>query len=257
MPGYLSLVMNICVIPARGGSKRIPRKNIRDFCGKPMITWAIDHAKRCGLFDTVIVSTDDPQIADVSRNSGADVPFLRPAFLSDDFTPTVPVIAHAVQHCVTLGLDVENVCCLYPCVPFLEVADLVAALEAMRQHNAHFSYPVTEYVHPIQRAMRRLETGQMQFLDSEHELTRTQDLENLYHDAGQFYWGKASAWLASLKMHTDGVGIVIPNWRVVDIDNLDDWRRAELLYRAFSTKVEHYINYVMFAPSRVLMLTEI
>ena len=222
--------MKLCVIPARGGSKRIFRKNIRIFCGKPMIVWAIDHALQSKLFEKVIVSTDDESIADVARAAGAETPFLRPASLSDDFTPTVPVLAHAVEACQKIGWSIEYACCIYPCVPFLQNSDLVEAFALLQQTDACFSYPVTDYAHPIQRAMRRLPSGQMQFLEPEHEIARTQDLETTYHDTGQFYWGKASAWKAHMKMHTEGVGFVVPNWRVVDIDNEADWKRAELLY---------------------------
>jgi pseudaminic acid cytidylyltransferase len=222
--------MKLCVIPARGGSKRIPRKNIRIFCGKPMIAWAIDCALQSRLFEKVIVSTDDANIAEVARAAGAETPFLRPAALADDLTPTVPVIAHAVEACEKMGWNIEYACCIYPCVPFLVTSDLEDALELMQINDAFFSYPVTDYVHPIQRAMRRLPSGQMQFLQPEHEIARTQDLEKTYHDAGQFYWGKASAWKAHMKMHTAGIGLVVPNWRVVDIDNEDDWRRGELLH---------------------------
>jgi len=226
--------MKLCVIPARGGSKRIPRKNIRNFCGKPMITWAIGYALQSKLFDKIIVSTDDESIADVARASGAETPFLRPADFSDDLTPTVPVIAHAVGACQKIGWSIEYACCIYPCVPFLETSDLVHAFELMQRNDAFFSYPVTAYSHPIQRAMRRLPSGQMQFLQPEHEIARTQDLETTYHDTGQFYWGKASAWKARMKMHTAGVGLVVPSWRVVDIDNEDDWKRAELLYEVLN-----------------------
>lgn len=225
--------MKLAIIPARGGSKRIPGKNSKMFCGKPMIAWAVDHASESKIFDKVIVSTDDEHIAKVARAFGADTPFVRPAELADDLTPTVPVIAHAVEACEAMGWDIDYACCIYPCVPFLESSDLVHALALMQESAANFAYPVTEYVHPIQRAMRRLPTGQMEFFQPEHELTRTQDLEKSYHDAGQFYWGKASAWKARMRMHTAGVGLVIPNWRVVDIDNADDWKRAELLYEVF------------------------
>ena len=222
--------MKICVIPARGGSKRIFRKNIRIFCGKPMIAWAIDYALQANLFDKVIVSTDDELIAQVARSAGAETPFARPADLADDFTPTVPVIAHAIETCQTIGWEIEYACCIYPCVPFLQSSDLTAAFALMLENDAYFAYPVTDYAHPIQRAMRRLPNGHMQFFYPEHELTRTQDLEKSYQDTGLFYWGKASAWSAHMKMHTAGVGLVIPNWRVVDIDNDDDWKRAELLF---------------------------
>lgn len=226
--------MKICVIPARGGSKRIPRKNIRSFCGKPMIAWAIDYALQSKLFERVIVSTDDQSIADVARAAGAETPFLRPAFLSDDLTPTVPVIAHAVEACQKIGWSIEYACCIYPCVPFLQTSDLVNAFALMQKNDALFSYPVTDYDHPIQRAMRRLPSGYMQFLQPENEIARTQDLEKTYHDTGQFYWGKAIAWTAQKKMHTAGIGLIVPNWRVVDIDNDADWKRAELLHKALT-----------------------
>lgn len=197
-----------------------------------MIAWAIGAAKASGLFDHIIVSTDDDEIATVAGDWGATTPFMRPEALADDLTPTVPVIAHAVQSCTDLGWAVSYACCIYPCAPLLQAADLVAALEMLQDRDADFVYPVTEYAHPIQRAMRRLQTGQMQFFNPEFELTRTQDLETAYHDAGQFYWGKASAWLAHKKMHTDGLGMPVPNWKIVDIDSANDWARAEHLFRS-------------------------
>jgi pseudaminic acid cytidylyltransferase len=224
--------MKIGIIPARGGSKRIPGKNIKEFCGKPMIAWAITIAQKSNIFDHIIVSTDDEEIADIGRTWGAEVPFVRPVELADDLTPTVPVIAHAVQTCINMGWAVDYACCIYPCVPFLQVDDLVAAFDLLHKSNVHFIYPVTEYAHPIQRAMRQLPSGQMQFLSPESEITRTQDLEKNYHDAGQFYWGSVFAWLEKKKMHTDGLGITIPSWRVVDIDSMDDWIRAENLYKS-------------------------
>ena len=224
----------IAVIPARGGSKRIPRKNIKSFCGRPMIVWAISKAQESKLFDRIIVSTDDNEIAEVAGKWGAEIPFMRPKELADDLTPTVPVVAHAIKACIELGCQVDYACCIYPCVPFLQVADLADAFKLAREQDADFIYPITEYAHPVQRAMRQLPGGRMQFLSPTYELTRTQDLEKTYHDAGQFYWGKASAWLAHKKMHTDGLGLAIPNWRVVDIDSTDDWRRAELIFHAMN-----------------------
>lgn len=224
--------MKIAVIPARGGSKRIPRKNIKQFCGKPMIAWAIVAAQESGLFDHIIVSTDDEEISEISREWGAETPFVRPENLADDLTPTVPVIAHAVETCIQNGWAIEHACCIYPCVPFLQYQDLISALDLLVERDADFVYPVTEYAHPIQRAMRRLPGGEMQFFSPEYELTRTQDLETAYHDTGQFYWGKASAWLEHKKMHTDGLGMPIPGWRVVDIDSSDDWVRAELIFKS-------------------------
>ncbi len=225
--------MKIAIIPARGGSKRIPGKNSKLFCGKPMIAWAIGCAIESKMFDKVIVSTEDESIANLSRNAGAEIPFLRPAYLADDFTPTVPVIAHAIDSCQLMGWNIEYACCIYPCAPFLLISDLVDAFELMQVTGANFAYPVTDYAHPIQRALRRLPAGQMQFFLPEYELSRTQDLEKSYHDTGQFYWGKASSWQSNMKMHTDGVGMLVPNWRVVDIDTDDDWKRAELLHEVF------------------------
>lgn len=224
--------MNIAIIPARGGSKRIPRKNVKEFCGRPMIAWAIEKARTSLLFEHVIVSTDDEEIAQIAREWGAETPFMRPQELADDLTATVPVVAHAIRTCLDLGWKTDFACCIYPCAPFLQIEDLRSALDLAREQDADFAYPVAEYAHPIQRAMRRLPEGRMQFLHPEHELTRTQDLGKTYHDAGQFYWGKAAAWLAHRRMHSDGLGMPIPNWRVVDIDSADDWKRAELLFPA-------------------------
>ena len=227
--------MKIAIIPARGGSKRIPRKNIKNFSGKPMIAWAINTALESDIFDHVIVSTDDDEIVKIAKDLGAEVPFKRPDHLADDLTPTVPVIAHAVNECISMGWPIEYACCIYPGVPFLEPNDLRKSLESLISSKSHFIYPVTEYAHPVQRAMRQLPSGKMEFLDSSSEMTRTQDLEVIFHDAGQFYWGEASAWLDHRKMHTDGIGMVIPNWKVVDIDNMDDWKRAELLSSIINT----------------------
>jgi pseudaminic acid cytidylyltransferase len=223
--------VKVAIIPARGGSKRIPRKNIKLFCGKPMIAWAIDAARKSGLFGHIIVSTEDREIAELSAQWGAEIPFIRPENLADDLTPTVPVVAHAVSHCISLGWDIDYACCIYPCSPLLRINDLVEVLDLVREQDVDFAYPVAEYAHPVQRAMRRLPGGKMQFIMPEFELMRTQDLEKSYHDAGQFYWGKASAWREQRKMHTGGLGLPIPNWRVVDIDSMEDWKRAEMIFQ--------------------------
>lgn len=223
---------SLAIIPARGGSKRIPRKNIRPFRGQPMIAWSIQAALKAGLFDRVLVSTDDAEIAAVAIEFGAEVPFMRPDNLADDATTTAPVIAHAL-HAIDGAIGDDDVaCCIYPCAPFILSDDLALARRILDEQRAAFVYPVTEYPHPIQRAMRRLHNGQMQFVQPEHELSRTQDLEVTFHDAGQFYMGQASAWINGLRMHTAGLGMPIPAWRVVDIDDADSWRRAELLHEA-------------------------
>jgi|TARA_B110000908_G_scaffold172613_1_gene241322 pseudaminic acid cytidylyltransferase len=223
--------MKIAIIPARGGSKRIPRKNIKDFSGKPMIAWAILEAQKSQLFDHIIVSTDDDEIKQISEQHGATVPFIRPLNISDDNTPTVPVISHAVKEIDRLYQHVDYACCIYPCSPLLLAADLVEAYNLLKSSGKNFVYPVVEYPHSIFRSMRQSKEGKMEFIYPEYELTRTQDLEETFHDSGQFYWGKAEAWRELKKMHSDGVGMKIPAYRVVDIDTEDDWKRAELYFK--------------------------
>lgn len=223
--------MKLAVIPARGGSKRIPRKNIKPFAGQPMIGHAIGAALASRLFDHVVVTTDDDEIAAAARTLGAEVPFRRPAELADDHTPTVPVVAHGIEACKALGWAADAVCCIYPGVPFLQQDDLREAL-AVLEDGATYAFPVAEFPSPVQRALRRDADGSSRPLFPEHASTRTQDLPPAYHDAGQFYWGRAEAWLAGLNIHLHGRTIVIPQWRAVDIDSPDDWQRAELLYRA-------------------------
>lgn len=223
--------MKIAVIPARGGSKRIPRKNIRPFAGKPMIGHAIAAARLSGLFDHIVVSTDNAEIAAVATSLGAQVPFMRPAELADDHTPTVPVVAHAIAACRQMGWPVEAVCCIYPGVPFLRAADLAAAL-ALLDLGADYAFPVASFPSAIQRALHREPDAATRPFFPEFAATRTQDLPPAFYDAGQFYWGRAQAWLAGLNIHLHGRTIVLPEWRVVDIDTPDDWDRAELLYRA-------------------------
>lgn len=228
--------MRLAVIPARGGSKRIPRKNIKLFHGKPMIAYATAAALAFGSFDRVIVSTDDEEIAQIARKFGAEVPFMRPPELADDHTPTVPVIAHVIAACQSMGCDVREVCCIYPGVPFISTKDLAAAHEQMLLTGAHYVFPVTGFPSPIQRALRRLPDGTVKPFHPEHAATRTQDLEPGYFDVGQFYWGRANAWLDGLNIHLNGSTLVIPEWRVVDIDTAVDWERAELIYSALISK---------------------
>jgi pseudaminic acid cytidylyltransferase len=228
--------MKIAVIPARGGSKRIPRKNIKLFHGKPMIAYAVTAALASKAFDKVIVSTDDDEIAQVAQAYGAEVPFVRPAELADDHTPTVPVIAHAIRTCQSMGWDVSEVCCIYPGVPFISTDDLVQAYQQLESSRAHYVFPVTGFPSPIQRALRRLPNGSVTPFQPEYAATRTQDLEPGYFDVGQFYWGRRDAWLDGLNLHLNGTTLVIPEWRVVDIDTPADWERAELLYATLSEK---------------------
>lgn len=225
--------MRLAVIPARGGSKRIARKNVRDFCGRPMIAYAIGAALESGCFDHVVVSTDDAEIASIARNFGAEVPFMRPAELSGDHVATRPVVNHAICAITDLCCTPESVCCIYPTVPFLTGAILAEACGCLETSGADFVFSAAVYPYPIQRAFSILPEGGTRRLWPEHRETRSQDLEPAYHDAGQFYWGRRSAFLSGQDSVSDGGrAFVLPSARVQDIDTHDDWERAELMYAA-------------------------
>ena len=227
----------IAVIPARAGSKRIPRKNIKPFLGKPMISYAISIALESGLFDHIVVSTDDDEISEVAISLGAEVPFLRPASLSDDFTTTVPVIQHAITKYSDNGWASDYVCCIYPCVPLLQTTDLQRSFQIFLESDAKFCYPVVEFESPIQRALLMDDSGRLSFLNPKDELTRTQDLVTTFHDAGQFYWGSTDSWLSETRMHSNAVGYPIPTWRTTDIDTFNDWKRAEILVKTLDSEL--------------------
>ncbi|WP_041862867.1 pseudaminic acid cytidylyltransferase [Bordetella petrii] len=225
--------MKLAVIPARGGSKRIPRKNIREFCGKPMLAWSVEAALHSGCFHSVVVSTDDPEIASVAQASGAFVPFLRPADLSDDHTGTIPVVRHAIQWFLDQGESVEQVCCLYATAPFVRAADLQHGLQVLLETGADYAFSVTSYAFPIQRALRMSPGGRVEMFSPEHFTTRSQDLEEAFHDAGQFYWGQAESWLQGKVIFSPAAApVLLPRHRVQDIDTPEDWTRAEWLFRA-------------------------
>ena len=228
--------MNLCVIPARGGSKRIPRKNIREFCGKPMIVWSIEAAQASGCFDLIIVSTDDTEIAAVSRKCGAGVPFMRPAELADDFAGTTPAVAHAMQWHLDHGQELKAVCCLYATAPLVEPAVIRQGLELLaRVSPDRFVFTATAFASPIQRALRMDRySGEAHMYQPELFSQRSQDLELSFHDAGQFYWGRPEAWLKSGNLFEGSNPLLLPRWKVQDIDTEDDWIRAELLFKACS-----------------------
>lgn len=227
--------MRLAIIPARGGSKRIPRKNVKPFAGQPMIVYAIAAAQASGLFDKVIVSTDDPEIREVAEAAGAELPFARPAELADDHTPTVPVIQHAIRACIELEWPVEWACCIYPGVPFIRTGDLIEAFDLLQAGGGEgYVFPVTSFASPIQRALRMGDGAVVSPFHPEYVATRTQDLEPAFYDAGQFYWGAARTWLEGKNIHANGRGVVLPEWRVVDIDTVADWERAEAMHRAFA-----------------------
>lgn len=222
--------MKIAVIPARGGSKRIPRKNIKLFCGKPMIAWPIEAAKSSGLFEHVIVSTDDSEIAVVAKQWGAEVPFMRSEALSNDHAGTTPVIAHATQWTLDQGLDVEAVCCIYATAPFMQVDDLKRGWAVMNSGDWDYTFTVTDFAAPIFRSFKQTPEGGIEMFFPEHFTARSQDFPTALHDAGQFYWGRPSAWLENRRIFDRrSKPIMIPRWRVQDIDTPDDWERAEML----------------------------
>ncbi len=230
--------MRLAVIPARGGSKRIPRKNIKPFCGKPMIAWSIDAALSSGCFDAVIVSTDDAEIAEVAKAHGAQVPFMRPAELSDDYTGTIPVIRHTVQWFIADGKTPEQVCCIYATAPFVTGEDIRKGRELLLGSDCDYAFSVTSYAFPIQRAIRITPEGRVEMFQPEHFNTRSQDLDEAYHDAGQFYWGHTGAWLdGKVLFGTNSIPVLLPRHRVQDIDTPEDWERAEWLFKAMQTLV--------------------
>ena len=222
--------MNLCVIPARGGSKRIPRKNIRVFAGKPMIAYAIDAAQKSGLFSRIIVSTDDKEVRKVSLEFGAEVPFTRPTELSNDHAGTTEVIAHATQWALDQNLEVEAVCCIYPTAPFVQANDLKRGWEALESGDWAYAFTVTDYAAPIFRSFKQTPDGGIEMFFPEHFSSRSQDLPIALHDAGQFYWGRPVAWVGGKRVFDrHSIPIIIPRWRVQDIDNEEDWVRAEIL----------------------------
>lgn len=220
--------MTICVIPARGGSKRVPRKNIKNFFGKPMIQWSIEAAKKSNIFNKIIVSTDDNEIAKVSKDLGATVPFMRPKELSDDYTSTIDVIAHACDWVKKNDLDTGTVCCLYATSPFILPSDLIEANKIMNEKELQYIFSVSEYPSSIFRSFKLTNKSRVDMLFPNHFFTRSQDLPDTFHDAGMFYMGKTDAWLQGLKMFDKhSYGYKIPRWRVQDIDTIDDWLHAE------------------------------
>lgn len=232
---------NVAVIPARGGSKRIPRKNIKPFAGKPMIAWSIEAALASGCFDRVIVSTDDDEIATVASEWGAEVPFRRPAELSDDHTGTIPVIAHAIGWLREQGETPTAACCLYATAPFVQPKDLRSGYQSLQGgEEVDYAFSVTSYAFPIQRALRLTPQGRVAMFQPEHFHTRSQDLEEAWHDAGQFYWGRAEAWIQGLPIFSEhAVPVTLPRHRVQDIDTPEDWQRAEWLFRAWQAEQEN------------------
>jgi N-acylneuraminate cytidylyltransferase len=227
--------VKIAVIPARGGSKRIPRKNIRMFCGRPIIAYSISAARETGLFDQIVVSTDDEEIASISRECGATTPFIRPKEIADDFTGTNAVVKHAVVWFNGQETEVTHACCIYATAPLIQPRFIREGYDALTRSDAAFAFSITSYAFPIQRAVRLTSDGRVDSLYPEHRMTRSQDLEPAYHDAGQFYWGTAQAFLEGLPLFSPrSIGVVLPRHLVQDVDTPEDWDQAELMYRAIN-----------------------
>ncbi|MGK2231971.1 MAG: pseudaminic acid cytidylyltransferase [Colwellia sp.] len=223
--------MNIAIIPARGGSKRIPRKNIKAFHGKPMIVYSIEAAQKSGCFDRIIVSTDDQEIADTALKYGAEVPFLRPADIADDYATTMDVMDHAIQYLAKENISPEFVCCIYATAPFILADDLRKGLGILNEPNVEYAFSATSFPFPIQRAIKLTEQGDVEMFSEQYADTRSQDLVEAYHDAGQFYWGKTSAFLARKAIFAEHSKVVLlPRKRVQDIDTVEDWELAEALF---------------------------
>ena len=226
--------MNIAVIPARGGSKRIPKKNIKEFMGKPIIAYSIEAALQSQLFDEVIVSTDDEEIADVAKKYGASVPFMRPDELSDDFTGTTPVVQHAANWYAEHVNKPEYVCCIYSTAPFVQVKYIKEAFNKLKKLDQAVVSSFTSFAFPIQRAQKMDTNGQMTPFYPEFMPCRSQDLEEGYHDAGQFYWWSEQSLNQGAK---ENQAVILPRYLVQDIDTLEDWKRAELMYQALQLRV--------------------
>ena len=224
--------MIVCIIPARGGSKRIPRKNIKVFLGKPMIAYSIEAALKSGCFDRVIVSTDDQKIAEVSKKYGAEVPFIRPNELANDHAGTLPVIKHAIEWFEEHVSKLSEVCCLYATAPFVQASSIKQAYKQLQATQADYCFSVTSFAFPIQRAIKITQEQRVEMFYPEHFNTRSQDLEEAYHDAGQFYWGKAEAFKQLKPLFSEHASLfILPRYVVQDIDTQEDWVRAEIMYQ--------------------------
>lgn len=229
---------NVVIIPARGGSKRIPKKNIKDFHGKPIISYSIEAAIKSNLFDRVIVSTDDDEIAIVAKQYGADVPFVRPAELSNDFADTQSVIDHAIRFLVSNGERYDYVCTIYATAPFLQEKYLVDAYEKLSTSDAINAFSCTSMPFPIQRTFKITDENRCKMFWPENFSKRSQDLEEAYQDAGQFYWRKLDCKTKKHMFSDESIPIILPRYLVQDIDTLEDWKRAELMYGALKSSGE-------------------
>jgi len=221
----------VAIIPARGGSKRIPRKNIKDFHGKPLIAYSIETALESKLFDKVIVTTDDEEIAAIAKEQGAEVPFIRPKELSDDFTGTGDVVDHALNYLKEQGESYDYACTIYATAPLLQSKYLIEGYNALKNSTAIHAFSATSMPFPIQRTFKLDINGRCEMFTPEHYMSRSQDLEEAYQDAGQFYWTKLNQKSDEIMFGKDSIPIILPRHLVQDIDTLEDWQRAEVMYK--------------------------
>jgi N-acylneuraminate cytidylyltransferase len=233
----MAVVEAIAIIPARGGSKRIPRKNIKPFLGVALLARTIGILREAQVFQRIVVSTDDDEIAAVAQAAGAEAPFRRPPELANDHAATLPVIEHAVRTLAQSGVEASFVCCVYPAAVLARAADLKRALAMLRAEPIDYVFTATAFAYPIQRALRKTASGGAEMFWPEHRQTRSQDLEPAYHDAGQYYFGRSKAWLEQRPLFApESRLLVIPHYRAQDIDTPEDWERAELIYEALQRR---------------------
>ncbi len=228
--------MNICVIPARGNSKRIPKKNIREFFGKPLIAYSIEAALKAGIFTRVVVSTDDMEIAEIAKSCGAEIPFMRPNQISTDYTDLAEVVDHAYNYFVSEGEVYEYICTIYATAPFIQVEYLLKGYEVLKNSNAINSFSCALMPFPIQRSFKINQNGRCKMFTPEHYSTRSQDLEESYQDAGQFYWTNKKRQNQNnnkILFSETSIPIIIPRYFVQDIDTPEDWQQAELMFEAY------------------------
>jgi pseudaminic acid cytidylyltransferase len=229
----------VAIIPARGGSKRIPNKNIKSFAGQPIISYSIRVAHETGLFDRVIVSTDSPEIATIAKECGAEVPFLRPTELANDFAGTAEVVCHAIEWLAKKGMQPEFICCIYATAPFIQANYLKQGYDKLVSSNATSVFSVTTYPYPIYRSLKIIEEGCITMIWPDYENIRSQDLPEAYHDAGQFYWANTNKFLKEKALFVkDSLPVILPRYLVQDIDTLEDWETAERMFATIKTKTE-------------------
>jgi len=229
--------MSIAVIPARGGSKRIPQKNIKMFAGKPMIAYSILAAIESAVFERILVSTDSLEIANVANQFGAETPFIRPPELSDDYATTSDVMVHASQWIEENNGGVDEICCIYPTAPLIGVSSMCQGRDKIRDGDWNYVFSATKFSYPIHRGLLKQIDGSCKMLFPENLHTRSQDLPEVWHDAGQFYWGRTIAWLEKRPIFSESSSFVeLPSYRVQDIDTIDDWTEAEIRFELLKRK---------------------